>query len=119
MRYGARAYSLDDVVFLAEAGFDFAEIDWKDPHLTSTQLPELAALRDKHDIAYRAHGPNEGNPFDVDKIVDEARCHQAQSGRTYLDLNSERSGGNPTNQTMPPSDDGTRVDSGGSSFAAK
>jgi sugar phosphate isomerase/epimerase len=66
MYLGARAYCLDDVEFLAEAGFDLAEIDWRDPDLVHPQLDELAALRDKYDIAYLAHGPKEGNPFTTD-----------------------------------------------------
>jgi sugar phosphate isomerase/epimerase len=70
MRFGARAYSFDDVISLAKAGFDFAEIDWKAPELVSTQLAELARLRDGYAIAYLAHGPNERNPFDVDEIVE-------------------------------------------------
>jgi sugar phosphate isomerase/epimerase len=61
---------LDDVVYLAEAGFDFAEVDWRDPHLVCPQLPALAALRDKYGIAYLAHGPNERDPFDVDEIAE-------------------------------------------------
>jgi sugar phosphate isomerase/epimerase len=66
MYLGARAYSLDDVEFLAESGFDFAEIDWRDPDLVRPQIDELAALRDKYDIDYLAHGPKEGNPFRID-----------------------------------------------------
>ena len=66
MYFGARAYSLDDVEFLAEAGFDFAEIDWRDPDLVCPQMDELAMLRCKYDIDYLAHGPKEGNPFSID-----------------------------------------------------
>jgi sugar phosphate isomerase/epimerase len=66
--FGARAYSLDDVAFLARAGFDFAEIDWKHPHVVREQIPQLAALRRIHGIAFLAHGPNEGNPHNVDEI---------------------------------------------------
>jgi sugar phosphate isomerase/epimerase len=70
MMFGARAHSLADIEFLAQAGFEFAEIDWKDPESLRAQLAELALLREKHDIAYLAHGPNERNPFDVDEIID-------------------------------------------------
>ena len=69
MYFGARAYSLDAVKFLAEADFEFAEIDWKDPRLVSAELTKLAALQDGYGIVYLAHGPNERNPFDVDEIV--------------------------------------------------
>ena len=70
MDFGARAYSLDDVEYLAQAGFQFAEIDWKDPALINAGLAKLAMLQERHTIAYLAHGPNERNPFDVDEIVD-------------------------------------------------
>ena len=66
MYLGARAYCLDDVEFLAEAGFDFAEIDWRDPDLVRPQMDELAVLRAKYSIDYLAHGPKEGNPFTTD-----------------------------------------------------
>lgn len=68
MQFGARAYSLDDVAFLARAGLNFVEVDWKDPALVRQQMPDMAALQDEYGIAYLAHGPNEGDPFDVDEI---------------------------------------------------
>ncbi|MCP4544286.1 MAG: sugar phosphate isomerase/epimerase [Chloroflexi bacterium] len=68
--FGARAYSLDAIKFLAKAGFEFAEIDWKDPQIVSATLADLAVLQDRYGIVYLAHGPNEGNPFDVDEIVE-------------------------------------------------
>lgn len=70
MHFGARAHSLDDIEFLAEADFEFAEIDWKDPRLVSQRLAELAILRDKYSIIYLAHGPNERSPFALDEIVE-------------------------------------------------
>jgi sugar phosphate isomerase/epimerase len=66
MYLGARAYSIDDVEFIAEADFDFAEIDWHDPDLARSQMDELAILRAKYGIDYMAHGPKEGNPFSTD-----------------------------------------------------
>lgn len=68
MYFGARAYSLNDVEFLAKAGFAFAEIDWKDPHSARTNVAQLAILKEKYGIAYLAHGPSERRPFDVDEI---------------------------------------------------
>ncbi|MDY7039860.1 MAG: sugar phosphate isomerase/epimerase [Chloroflexota bacterium] len=70
MHFGARAHSLDEIEFLAEADFAFAEIDWKDPHFLTTQLAELAVLQDKYGITYLAHGPNERDPFGVDEIIE-------------------------------------------------
>ena len=40
MQFGARAYSLEDIKFLAEAGFDFAEIDWKEYTLVTAELSQ-------------------------------------------------------------------------------
>jgi len=69
MNLGARAHSPADVEFLARAGFAFAELDWRDPILVRQQRRELAFLQERYGIAYLAHGPNEGNPFDVDAIA--------------------------------------------------
>ena len=68
MRFGARAHSLEDVELLAGWGFDFAEVDWKTPEEAKGMLPALARLAERRGIAYLAHGPNEGNPFDADEI---------------------------------------------------
>lgn len=68
MHFGARAYSLDDIEFLAEADFEFAELDWKDPATLHAQMAELAMLRAKYGIVYLAHGPNETNPFDAGEL---------------------------------------------------
>ena len=70
MYLGARAYSLDGIRFLAEAGFDFAEIDCKEPRVLSAKMADLAALQDTYGIAYLAHGPNERDPFDLDEIAE-------------------------------------------------
>jgi sugar phosphate isomerase/epimerase len=69
MFYGARAYSLDDIEFLAETDFAFAEIDWKDPQKLRGQMDELAMLGEKYSLAYLAHGPNEGDPSNLESIA--------------------------------------------------
>lgn len=71
IKFGARAYSPKGVRRAAEAGFDFAEIDWKDPRALRAQWTELEELRDRYGIAYLAHGPSEQDPFDVDQLVKE------------------------------------------------
>lgn len=68
MKIGARAYTIEDIRFLGEAGFDFAEIDWKDPDRIKALLPEFSRLKAKYNITYLAHGPNEPTPFNVDEI---------------------------------------------------
>lgn len=67
MHFGARAYSINDINFLAKAGFDFAEIDIKDYEYVKSKLSELLKLSKTYDIFYMAHGPNEHNTFKVEK----------------------------------------------------
>jgi sugar phosphate isomerase/epimerase len=69
MFYGARAYSLDDIEFLAEADFSFAEIEWKDPRRLRGQMDQLTMLSEKYSLVYLAHGPNEGDPTDLESIA--------------------------------------------------
>jgi sugar phosphate isomerase/epimerase len=71
MRFGARAYSPQGARRVAEAGFDFVEIDWKDPRALRAQWSELEEVQDRYAVVYLAHGPSEQNPFDIAQIVDE------------------------------------------------
>lgn len=68
MKFGGRAHSLSDIEFIAEAGFDFAEIDLKVPAKVAADLSALMELREKYGIFYLAHGPSEGDPFDIEAI---------------------------------------------------
>jgi sugar phosphate isomerase/epimerase len=68
MQFGARTHSPREVELLAEAGFEFAEIDWKDAAEARRSIPDLARLRASHGIRYLAHGPNEVDPFDADAL---------------------------------------------------
>jgi hypothetical protein len=43
--------------------------------------------------------------YDLDRIVEETRQHQRDSGRTYRSLGQEASVGETTNQRMQPSRD--------------
>jgi hypothetical protein len=53
---------------------------------------EIRAIRDRLSAACK---------YDVDEIVDEARRHQAESGRTYINLGSTRTAAKTTtNQSM-------------------
>jgi sugar phosphate isomerase/epimerase len=68
VKFGGRAHSLSDIEFIAEAGFDFAEIDLEAPEKVAHDLSDLMELRGKYDIFYLAHGPSEGNPLDIEAI---------------------------------------------------
>jgi hypothetical protein len=49
--------------------------------------------------------------FDLDRIVEETRQHQKESGRTYLSLGQGSTVRNATEQTMHPSGEVGRVGS--------
>ena len=68
MIVGGRAYDLDDVERIAAAGLAFAELDLAWPITVRRWVPALLALRDKHDLFYLAHGPNETDPADLQGI---------------------------------------------------
>jgi len=69
MQFGARAFSLDDIEFLAESDFAFAEIEWRDPDLVRAQMDDLSLLGEKYSLDYLGHGPNEGDPSDLESIA--------------------------------------------------
>ena len=66
--FGARAYSLDGIRFLAETGFEFAEIDWKDPQVVSAALADLIALQDRYGIVYLGDPSAGGTNVDEDLL---------------------------------------------------
>jgi len=82
LSYGARAYSLDDVEFLARGGFSFAEIDLKDEVTVRSHSDRLREFSRRCGIGYLGHGPNEKDPYDVDEI----EAHMEPRVNRLLDL---------------------------------
>ncbi|MBN2298049.1 MAG: sugar phosphate isomerase/epimerase [Deltaproteobacteria bacterium] len=65
---GARAHTLEEIDEVGRMGYPYAEISLDDPDEIEDQLPDLLRLQESYGIAYIAHYPNEGNPFDVDGL---------------------------------------------------
>lgn len=67
---GGRAHSLEEIHAVGRLGYPFAEISLYDPGQVRAETRELLELQDRYGISYLAHFPNEGNPFDVDRLRD-------------------------------------------------
>lgn len=63
MIIGGRAHSVDDVDFIAQAGFPFVEISIRSTSEFRSDLNSLKRIKDAHGIFYLAHGPEEDNPW--------------------------------------------------------
>lgn len=68
---GGRAYTLEHISEIAALGLDFAEICLYDPDEVERNLEELLALKDRLDITYLAHYPNEDDPMNAATL---SRC---------------------------------------------
>jgi len=68
MLIGGRAHSLDEAARVGEAGFDFAEINLLHPHQTFQEISSLLRIKEQHNFFYLVHGPEEGSPFDCDRL---------------------------------------------------
>ena len=67
MLIGGRAHSVEDVEFIAQAGFPFAEISIRSISEFRRDLNSLKRIQDEYGIFYLAHGPEEDNPWDPEK----------------------------------------------------
>jgi sugar phosphate isomerase/epimerase len=83
--FGARAHSPEEVELVVRMGFEFAEIDWKDPQEIRRVWEGLVDIQGRRSVAYLAHGPNEKDRFDADEITE----HMAPRVCRLLDLASE------------------------------
>ncbi len=83
--FGARAHCLDEIEKIAQIGFSFAEIDWKDASTIRAEGERLLTLQKRLSITYLAHGPNEKDRSDADEITE----HMAPRICRLLDLASE------------------------------
>jgi sugar phosphate isomerase/epimerase len=69
VKIGGRAHSAAEAEAIALAGFPFAEISLLDAHaFHGGQLERLQAIAETHGIMYLAHGPEEGDALDPDKL---------------------------------------------------
>jgi sugar phosphate isomerase/epimerase len=65
---GGRAHSVEEVQFIAQAGFPFAEISIRSISEFRSNLNSLKRIRDAYGIFYLAHGPEEDNPWDPEAL---------------------------------------------------
>ncbi len=62
---GGRAHTLEEIKLVGELGYPFAEINLDDPEQVADQLDQLLKLKERYELYYLAHYPNEGNPSDL------------------------------------------------------
>jgi sugar phosphate isomerase/epimerase len=60
---GGRAHSVEDVEFIAKAGFPFVEISIRSIREFRSDLNSLKRIQAEYGIFYLAHGPEEDNPW--------------------------------------------------------
>lgn len=68
MRFGGRAYQIDDVERIGSLGLDFAEINFLEEKNPIDQVQDWLHEARKWDLAYLVHAPREGNPFDIRQL---------------------------------------------------
>lgn len=68
MLIGGRTHSLEDIEYAGEMGLDFAEISLIYPQEDSVKIGLLKELKNRFNLFYLAHGPKEGDPWDVGKL---------------------------------------------------
>ncbi|MBU3917343.1 sugar phosphate isomerase/epimerase [bacterium] len=65
---GGRAHSVEEIIKVGQLGYPYAEINIDDPAKIEKQLEELLELKEKYNLYYLAHYPNEGNPTDLKNL---------------------------------------------------
>ena len=68
MLIGGRAHSLEDIAAIGEINLPFAEISLIDPVEVERKLDHLIRLKKEYQLFYLAHGPEEGNPWDIAEL---------------------------------------------------
>ena len=65
---GGRAHSMEEIHAVGELGYPHAEISLYVPDQVEAELGQLRELKSRYGLNYLAHFPNEGNPFDLEKL---------------------------------------------------
>jgi len=65
---GGRAHSMEEIHAVGELGYPHAEISLYVPDQVEAELGQLRELKNRYGLNYLAHFPNEGNPFDLEKL---------------------------------------------------
>jgi sugar phosphate isomerase/epimerase len=68
---GARIYRIENIEGIWKMGFRWAEISLLDPEESMKMVALLLQIKRDLGIHYLAHGPNEGNPYDLRSLREE------------------------------------------------
>ena len=68
MLIGGRAHTVAEAEFIAQAGFPFAEISIRTPQEFKREVASFRRLQDRFGIFYVAHGPEELNTWEPEKL---------------------------------------------------
>lgn len=68
MLIGGRAHAVAEAEFIAQAGFPFAEISIRTPQEFKREVASFRRLQDRFGIFYVAHGPEEVNTWEPEKL---------------------------------------------------
>jgi len=62
---GGRAHTIEELLEVSKLGYPFVEISLNNPDTVTGWIPQLLEIKDKYDVSFLAHYPNEDNPLDV------------------------------------------------------
>jgi len=68
---GGRAHTLEQIEAVGKLGYPYAEIDINDPDAVAEQFDDLIKLKEKYNLFYLAHYPNEGDPRNTDRLKEQ------------------------------------------------
>ena len=69
MRFGGRAYKIEDLEIIGSLGLDFAEINLLEKESWIYPLQDLQREAKRWGFTYLVHGPKEGNPCDLNRLA--------------------------------------------------
>jgi sugar phosphate isomerase/epimerase len=65
---GGRAHTIEELLDVGKFGYPFVEISLNDPETVTGWIPQLLEIKNKYDVSFLAHYPNEDNPLDVNVL---------------------------------------------------
>lgn len=68
MRFGGRAYRIEDVERIGSLGLDFAEINLPEGESLASQVRDWLRKARRWELTYLVHAPKEGNPYDLRQL---------------------------------------------------
>lgn len=68
---GGRAHNMEEILEVAKLGYPFVEISLNDPVIVESWIPQLMEIKNRYDVSFLAHYPNEDNPMEVNVLRDK------------------------------------------------